>query len=160
MIAEHASRSWSVECECGEAILQGQGVPIQIAICHCNDCRTARGGDASTHTLVLVRRDQLTTAFDGIKAVSGSEYLDLVPRYFCDSCGDWMVGDCTSIGFDMALLPRDRISSQRTLGEPDYHMHLEQKITEPPKDGLPRFQGNPEDPYMAELIEKCANGPL
>jgi hypothetical protein len=106
--------------------------------------------------LVLLRRDQIDTKLDDLKAVSGDAYLDKVPRYFCNSCGDWLLGDCTPIGFDMALLPAARISAQVMKRNPDYHMHLEQSLIEPPDDGLPRFQGNPEDPYMATLIEGCS----
>ena len=56
----------------------------------------------------------------------------------------------------MVIVPTSRMSDMAELGDPDYHMHLEHGTTEPPADGLPRFQGHPEDPYMAALVEGSA----
>lgn len=116
----------------------------------------AQGGSAPTQILALMRRDQVESTIDHLKVVPAEEYIDKVPRYFCDSCGDCLVGDCTPIGFDMVIVPTTRMSAAASVGDPDYHMHLVHRTAEPADDGLPRFQGNPEDPYMAALIKGCS----
>lgn len=150
------AQGWTIACQCNETVLKAHGAPIQIAICHCSDCRMAQGGNAATQNLALMRRDQVESSLDNLKVVAAEEYIDKVPRYYCDACGDCLVGDCTPVGFDMVIVPTSRMSDMAELGDPDYHMHLEHGTTEPPADGLPRFQGNPEDPYMAALVEGCA----
>ena len=83
-------------------------------------------------------------------------YNDKVPRYFCDSCGVCMVGDCKPVGFAMVIVPTGRISAEAKAGDPDYHMHLEEGTVKPENDGLPQYHGHPEDPHMAALVEGCS----
>lgn len=156
MTKDKKAERWTIACRCNKTTLQAHEAPIQIAICHCSDCRIAQGGNAATQTLALMRRDQIDSKLDDLKVVPAEEYIDKVPRYFCESCGDCLVGDCTPIGFDMVIVSAPRMSAQAMVGKPDYHMHLQHRIIEPADDGLPRFQGNPEDPYMAALIAGCS----
>ena len=156
MTSDNISEKWTIVCNCDKSILQAHGQPIQVAICHCGDCRKAEGGEPETETLALIRRDQITSSLDLLKCVSGEQYNDKVPRYFCDSCDSYLLGDCTPIGFEMAIVPTLRISTESKFKVPDYHMHLQEGVSIPEEDGLPKYQGNPEDPYMARLVQKCS----
>ena len=156
MSAENTSKGWTITCQCKKTVLEAHGKPIHVAICHCADCRKAQGGEASTEILVLMRRDQVDSQLDEMKVVPAEEYIDKVPRYFCPSCDSCLVGDVTPAGFNMAIVPTARISADVQIGKPDYHMHLQHGTTKPENDGLPRYQGNPEDPHMAALIEGCS----
>ena len=150
------TNAWTITCRCGKTVLQAHGQPIHVAICHCSDCRLAQGGEAPTERLALMRRDQVESAVDSLKEVPAEAYNDKVPRYFCTACGSCMMGDCTPIGFDMAIVPTARMSADAPERSPDYHMHLGEGTTSPAEDGLPRYNGNPEDPHMAALIEGCS----
>ncbi len=156
MAADPQSEEWTITCQCKKTVLQAHGEPIQVAICHCADCRRAQGGDAATETLVLMRRDQVDSAIDGLKVVPAEEYKDHVPRYFCDTCGSCLVGDCTPVGFAMVIVPTVRISPNAEIGAPNYHMHLVDRTSAPADDGLPRYPGHPEDPHMAALVAGCS----
>ena len=83
MAADPQSEEWTITCQCKKTVLQAHGEPIQVAICHCADCRQAQGGNAATETLVLMRRDQVDSAIDGLKVVPAEEDKDNVPRFFC-----------------------------------------------------------------------------
>lgn len=156
MTSDRASEEWTITCQCKNTVLSGHGKPIQVAICHCADCRAAQGGEAPTEILALIRRDQVESKLDELKVVPADEYNDKVPRYFCKSCNSCLVGDCTPIGFDMAIVPTARMSSGGQLRDPDYHMHLRDATVNPDDDGLPRYQADPEDPHMAALIGGCS----
>lgn len=156
MTDESKPEQWTITCQCESTELQAHGQPIQVAICHCADCRVAQGGNAATETLVLMRRDQVDSTLNDLKVVPGEDYNDKVPRYFCSSCGSCLVGDATPVGFDMVIVPTARISSASIVGRPDYHMHLGEGITEAEDDGLPKYQGHPEDRHMALLVEGCS----
>ncbi|MEM7016688.1 MAG: GFA family protein [Pseudomonadota bacterium] len=156
MPTQNKSEGWTITCQCGDTVLEAHGEPIQIAICHCADCRAAQGGQSATETLALMRRDQVDSHLDNLKIVPAEDYNDNVPRFFCKSCNACLVGDCTPVGFDMVIVPTRHISSEVSIGAPDYHMHLEEGIVKPENDGLPHYNGNPEDPHMALLIEGCS----
>ena len=156
MTNESNSGQWTITCQCQNTVLQAHGAPIHVAICHCADCRTAQGGHSETETLALMRRDQVESALDGLKVVPADDYNDKVPRYFCASCNSCLVGDCTPVGFGMVIVPTARISANANIGKPDYHMHLAEGIAKPASDGLPRYNSQPENLHMAQLIEGCA----
>lgn len=56
----------------------------------------------------------------------------------------------------MVIVPTARIPSAVIAGPPDYHMHLGEGVAEAEDDGLPRYDGRPEDPHMALLVEACS----
>jgi hypothetical protein len=156
MSSDNEAEQWTITCQCKQTVLQARGEPIQVAICHCADCRKAQGGKHATENLVLMRRDQIVSDLAELKVLPAEEFNDQVPRYFCASCDSCLVGDCTPVGFNMVIVPTVCISADANIHKPDYHMHLAEGITKPDTDGLPQYQGNPEDPHMAALIEGCA----
>jgi hypothetical protein len=147
---------WLITCACQNTELEAHGSPIHIAICHCADCRSANDGDSFTQTLVMIRRDQVDTSLDGLNVVPGTKYNDAVPRYFCTDCGTCLLGDCSPIGFDMAIVPIEGVPATLSVNGPDYHMHSDEAIVEPANDNLPKYQANPEGHHMATLLEQCA----
>lgn len=156
MTNESNTGRWTITCQCKTTVLQAQGTPIHVAICHCADCRTAQGGSSATETLALMRRDQVESTLEGLQVVPADAYNDQVPRYFCATCNSCLVGDCTPVGFDMVIVPTARMSADANIGQPDYHMHLGEGIVNPASDGLPHYHSQPEGPHMAQLLEGCA----
>lgn len=103
-----------------------------------------------------MRRDQVDSRLTGLREVPAQEYNDLVPRYFCPSCGVCLVGDCTPVGFGMVIVPTERICSTLEIPSPQYHMHVGEGIAAPANDGLPRYDANPEGAHMDELVQGCS----
>lgn len=148
--------NWEIVCECKSTNLSAHGSAIQIAICHCADCRKANQEQTQTQTLALLRRDQIETRLDELDVIPGEQYNDGVPRYFCKQCKRCLFGDCTPIGFDMVIVPVEVMTNHQWRPIAQYHMHVEEKVVDIADDGLPQFMGNPEGVQMQQLIDACS----
>ena len=89
-----ANMKWTVTCKCGKSVLKCHGPQVQVAFCHCVDCRKANGGK-DVETLLLYRRDQIELPEDEsvLELVPNSEFKYNVPRYICKTCRSYLLAD-------------------------------------------------------------------
>ena len=174
---------WSVTCSCKKLTLAGHGRPIFVATCHCADCRRVPGPAVPSHALLtraplrphgprrkanggkpsedllLCKSSQVTLPTDASAFIikPATEWEDKVPRYFCAACDTLVLADCTPIGLNLAFMPIGLITPEVN-AQPAFHMHLRQRVSEPPDDGLPKYHAL-EDPHMKVLMTAIADRP-
>jgi len=159
-----------VECPKGcdvKLTVSGKTV-VSVAKCYCADCRKANGGKLIEEVALCTLKGLEAMPFpvegepgyDKFKVMPAEDFEDKVPRYLCGECGTFLLGDVRPLGFQMMIMPTRNVTS--TTGIPmkpaQFYMHCGKKPegTEPiPADGLPQFNSQPEDPFMAELVANC-----
>lgn len=102
MSSDNECEQWAITCQCKQTVLQARGDPIQVAICHCADCQN---GKHAAEKLALMRLNQIVSDLAELEVVPAEGYNDQLPRYFRASCDSRLVGDCTSVGFNMVIVP-------------------------------------------------------
>ena len=131
---------WTGGCLCGALRFQAEGEPMDVASCHCINCRKMSG--AAFATFVVYSPDKWTWLKGEPATYAASE--DLV-RGFCAQCGSpvsswrnserdkWIIAWAGALDQAESLEPRHHIFSKDELP----WLHLE--------DGLKRYEKFPKD---------------
>ena len=135
-----SSKTWTGGCLCGAVRFRAQGEPLDVASCHCINCRKMSG--AAFATFVVFSPEQFEWSGGELGSYAASP--DLV-RAFCRNCGSpvgswrvserdkWIIAWAGAFDQAEALEPRHHIFAKDELP----WLHLE--------DGLTRFPLFPEN---------------
>ncbi len=130
---------WIGGCLCGAITFRARGEPLDVASCHCVNCRKMTG--AAFATFVVFRPDQFEWTKGDIAAYAATPDYQ---RGFCRECGSsvafwraseadkWIAAWAGSLDQADKLEPRHHIFAKHELP----WLHLE--------DGLPRYEKWPE----------------
>ena len=111
----------SGECNCGAVTYSVTGDPLNVLICHCQDCREAHGSPMST--VFVTKADQVT--IDG--PIGEYDRRGQNKRTFCTNCGTPMASNLYKAGLYAFFVPSIRSGS---VGPPKMHIYLNEKAPE------------------------------
>lgn len=131
---------WSGGCLCGAVTFRAEGEPMDVASCHCINCRKMSG--AAFATFVVFPPDKFKWLSGELQTYAATP--DLV-RAFCGDCGSpvasWRKseGDKWIIAWAGALDQADKLKPRHHIFAKDElpWLHL--------NDGLPRYELFPEN---------------
>lgn len=125
-------------CMCGKVRYKYEGNIVEIAMCHCSQCREAQGGAFATNSPIDARKLEFT----GREFIKEFESNEVKVRAFCKNCGSPLY----SARKDLPDIKRLRIGTIKSsfTCENKYHIFTASKaswysIT----DSYPQFEGQP-----------------
>lgn len=111
------------------------GAPMNVLICHCQDCREAHGSPLST--VFLGKADQ----FEISGPIGEYDRRGQNKRTFCTTCGTPMASNLYKAGLMAFFVPSIRSGD---VGAPAMHIYLKEKAPETTlNDDLPKFTDGP-----------------
>ena len=149
----------SGECNCGAVKYSMRGRPLNVLICHCQDCREAHGSPMST--VFVAKADQITldgpigeydrrgrnkrVRVDPVCLHHSPLAADSLSmrgsQTFCTTCGTPMASNLYKAGLMAFFVPSIRSGD---VGPPKSHIYCNEKAPEVQlSDDLPKFSKGP-----------------
>ena len=140
--AHRSAARTRVSLRSGEVKYTMKGAPMNVLICHCQDCREAHGSPMSTVFLCSADQVEITGPIGEYDRRGQNK------RTFCTKCGTPMCSNLYKAGLYAFFVPSIRSGD---VGPPGSHIYLNEKAPEvelSPSDDLPKFGLGPgSDPW-------------
>jgi hypothetical protein len=131
--------TYHASCYCGAVEIEADGEPVVQCYCHCNSCRRFTGSPVNAPVLWPRDNVRFFNGEDKLRHYSETGHGE-AGRYSCSVCN----GPVGAYLFEAYLFDIFAGLVRDLTFTPTVHINYENAVL-PIKDGLPKFNGMPED---------------